>query len=92
MSSKTIKDQPVRSDYRFLKDLISKFGKDAVHIRSEYDHILKVFRKAGGSWKNVYRGNAQDISLLKSLVKVAYKTGKISRSGLKERVEQKGRG
>lgn len=91
-STKDIKSLPCRADYRYIKDLISKFCKDAVHIRSEYDQIISVYKKAGGSWKGVYKGNVSDITLLKKVVKTAYKVGKITKSKLKEELQQKGRG
>lgn len=92
MSSSEIKSLPSRADYRYVKDLISKFCKDAVHIKSEYDQILSVFKKAGGSWKGVYKGSVEDITLLKKVVKTAYKVGKVTKSKLKEELQQKGRG
>ena len=86
------KNMPPRSDYRLLADLISKYGKDAVHVQSEYDNILRVFKKAGGSWKKIHKGDVQHITLLKTVVKTAYKIGKITKSNLKPPVELKGRG
>lgn len=86
------KNMPARSDYRLIADLVSKFGKDAVHVRSEYDSIISVFQKAGGSWKKVHKGDASHINLLKKVVKTAYKIGKITKSELKKPVELKGRG
>lgn len=86
------KNMPSRSDYRLMADLISKYGKDAVHIKSEYENILRVFKKAGGSWKGIYKGDVQHLNLLKSVIKTAYKIGKITRSKIKPPVELKGRG
>ena len=83
-------DKPIRADY--LKDMYRKYCPDAVHIRDEYDTILKVFAKAGGTWKGFFSGNHNDIVLLKKVVKIAYQMGRITKAGLKEDAARAGRG
>jgi len=83
---------PVRADYRLIKDFIDKYGPDAVHIGAEYDEIIRVFKRAGGSWRRLFSGSVPHITLLKKVVKTAYKTGHITRSGFKSDEPRKGRG
>ena len=83
---------PVRADYRLIKDLIDKYGPDAVHIESEYEKIIQVFGKAGGSWQKLFSGSVPHITLLKKVVKTAYKTGRITQAGFKSEGPRKGRG
>ena len=46
---------------------------------SECDFIGRVFLRAGGSWKSVYLGSSEDISLLKKIARLAYKHGYLTR-------------
>ncbi len=74
---------PVRADHRMIKDILSKYGEDVQHIESEYQTIIKVFRKMGGSWSAIYQGSPDDIVLLKKICKKAVKTGVVSKGGFK---------
>lgn len=51
-----------------------------IHPRvSEFDRLSRVFVKAGGSWKSVFHGSSEDINLLKSVMKVAFKHGYLTK-------------
>ena len=64
--------KPVRADYRILKKILDSSYK-VVHLPEEYDLIIAVFGRAGGSWEGVFDGDIDAIRLLKKVVKVAYK-------------------
>ena len=85
-------DQPIRADYRILKQFYGKYCPDAVHLKSEYDNILRVYRKAGGTWRGFFSGAYEHVVLLKKVVKTAYNTGRITKAGLKEDGTRAGRG
>lgn len=66
-----------RADYRMIKKIMqmSLDGK-VEHVPAEYDRITRVFAKAGGSWERLFNGGSpSDLSLLKQVIKVAYKKG-----------------
>lgn len=69
-----------RADYRFLYRLLhSAFGKKIQHLPEEYDRILSVFRRSGGSWVSIFNGDPDHVKLLKRVVRVAYKNKHVSR-------------
>ena len=86
-------DKPIRADYRILKEFYGKYCPDAVHLKAEYDNILRVYRKAGGRWQGFFKGAYEHIVLLKQVVKTAYKKGHITKAGLKpDKKTRAGRG
>jgi hypothetical protein len=80
MSSKGIlPGDPPRADHRFIRYQIKNFVKKKVlDLPEEYDHVSRVFAKAGGSWERLFLGSVQDVVLLRRIIKVAVKTGHIS--------------
>jgi len=72
---------PSRADHRFiryqLKEFLSK--KPVHHNPSEYDHVSRVFARAGGSWERLFKGSVRDIVLLRRILKIAVKQGFISK-------------
>ena len=66
---------PVRADHRYIKRVIETLDVKALTIPSELSRISRVFCKAGGSWGRLFRGSVQDTLLLKKVIKIAYKTG-----------------
>ncbi len=85
-------DKPIRADHRILKEFYGKYCPDAVHLKAEYDNILRVYRKAGGTWRGFFCGAYEHTVLLKQVVKIAYKTGRITKAGLKDDKVRAGRG
>lgn len=72
---------PSRADYRFLRRLLSSsYGDKIEHRVSEYEAVCSVFLRAGGSWEKLFLGSTKDISLLKSILRVAYKIGCLTKS------------
>lgn len=74
--SRTAKSDPLkpsRADYRILKRILDSTSFKVVHLPAEYDLIIAVFNKAGGSWERLFDGSASDIHLLKKIAKVAFK-------------------
>ena len=71
---------PIRADHRFLLKLSNMIldGK-ITPVPSEFDRVSRVFSKAGGSWKSVFDGSAEDITLLKTVLKVAFKHGHLTK-------------
>lgn len=80
MSSKGIMpSDPPRADHRFIAYQLENFVKKKTqNIPEEFDHVSRVFAKAGGSWERLFRGSVQDVVLLRRIIKVAVKTGHIS--------------
>jgi len=54
-------------------------GGKITPIPSEFDRVSRVFSQAGGSWKSVFDGSAEDINLLKTVLKVAFKQGYLTK-------------
>lgn len=71
---------PVRADHRFIHKLASMVLSGKIIPRpQEYDRIARVFSKAGGSWTRIFDGSAEDINLLKTVLKVAFKNGYLTK-------------
>lgn len=64
---------PSRADYRVLKRILESTSFSVLHIPEEYDLIISVFNKVGGSWERIFAGSASDIHLLKKVAKIAFK-------------------
>ena len=73
--------KPSRADYRLIyKVLESSFAGKVLHTDEDYARIVRVFQRAGGSWKRLFLGSVKDLGLLKRVVKVAFKTGNIQKA------------
>jgi len=71
---------PTRADHRFLLKLTSLVLSGKVVPRpSEFDRVSRVFSQVGGSWERIYNGSADDINLLKKILKVAFKHGYLTK-------------
>lgn len=71
---------PLRSDYRFLRRLVSSIlGGKVEEVPEEFDMMIRVFARAGGSWERIFKGSPRDIALLKDIVKVAYRKGHLTK-------------
>lgn len=65
---------PLKAHHRFLRKVIDVSLPNKVeHRMSEYELINRVFQEAGGSWEEIFLGDIDHISLLKKIVKVAFK-------------------
>lgn len=68
--------KPSRADYRLIRKILdSSFSGKVLHTERGYDLIVRVFQRAGGSWEKLFLGSSNDISLLKKILKVAFKKG-----------------
>lgn len=70
---------PFRADYRIIRKLIDSSYK-VVHLPEEYDLIVSVFGRAGGSWEALFRGDIDQIRLLKKVIKVAYRKNHLTKA------------
>jgi len=71
---------PTRADHRFMLKLTSMVLSGKILPRpSEFDRVGRVFSKAGGSWKRIFHGSVEDIELLKTVLKVAFKQGYLTK-------------
>ena len=72
---------PNRADYRLIKKIMSaSLGGKVEYVPAEFDRITVVFAKAGGSWQRLFQGGSpQDLSLLKEIIKVAFKKGYVTK-------------
>lgn len=73
--------KPSRADYRLIRKILdSSFSGKVLHTERGYDLIVRVFQRAGGSWEKLFLGSSNDISLLKKILKVAFKGGYLPRA------------
>lgn len=71
--------EPSRADHRFIKKVMESSFEEAEHVPKEFNLIIAVFKKAGGSWERIFRGSVDDIVLLKKIIKIALKKGRITK-------------
>ena len=76
---------PIRADHRLIKNILEKQPGDVQHIEREYNMICKVFRKSGGSWLKLFKGDPDSIVLLKKICKSAVKNGFVTSGGFPTR-------
>jgi hypothetical protein len=55
------------------------FGDKIIPRPSEFNRLSRVFSKAGGSWKRLFHGSVEDTNLLKTVMKVAFKSGYLTK-------------
>jgi hypothetical protein len=60
-----------------IADLI--LGGKIVPLPGEFDRVARVFSKAGGSWKSLFQGSVEDVELLKTVFKMAFKHGYLTK-------------
>lgn len=66
--------KPSRADYRLIHKLLdSSYSGKVLHTEECYELIIKVFQQAGGSWEKLFMGSPDHVSLLKKVIRVAYK-------------------
>jgi len=74
-------ESPIRADHRVIRRLLTAtYGGDVTPKGDEYLKVASVFAKAGGSWEKLFLGSAKDLGLLKRVLRVAYKTGHLTKS------------
>lgn len=75
-------NDPTRADHRYIQYQIKNFmnKKPVVEDPDEYDHVCRVFRRAGGSWERLFKGSVADVLLLRRILKLAVQKGYISRA------------
>ena len=73
---------PTRADHRFILKLSQLVLSGKIIPRpEEFNRVSRVFSKANGSWARLFRGSPADIGLLKTVLKVAYKHGYLTKQG-----------
>lgn len=82
---RTAKSSPVtppRADHRLMKKLIAinHKGKGFRPRPEDLDLCNRVFKRAGGSWERLFKGGVDDMNLLKRVLKVAAKQGRITKA------------
>ena len=71
---------PVRADHRFMLKITNMVLSGKIHPRArEFDRLSRVFSKAGGSWERMFSGSSDDVGLLKTVMKVAFKNGYLTK-------------
>ena len=71
---------PVRADHRFMLRMAQiNLGGKVIPRPREFDRVSRVFSKAGGSWERIFHGSVDDINLLKTVMKVAFKHGYLTK-------------
>ena len=73
--------KPSRADYRLIRKILdSSFPGKVLHTEDSYELLVRVFQKAGGSWEKLFLGSSDDMSLLKKVLKVAFKEGHLPKA------------
>lgn len=73
--------KPSRADYRLIRKILdSSFPGKVLHTEDSYELLVRVFQKAGGSWEKLFLGSSDDMSLLKTVLKVAFKKGHLPKA------------
>jgi len=72
---------PTKASHRFLKKILGTAFKGKVEEDPKaFDMVSNVFKKAGGSWRGIFRGgSSNDIDLLKKVIRVAIKRGTLKK-------------
>lgn len=71
---------PLSANDRVIRKLIDSIcSKKAEHRKDEYAFIKRVFKRAGGSWRELFLGSPDQINLLKKIIKLAFKRKYITR-------------
>lgn len=71
---------PARADFRFIQKVMQALlGGKVEQVPKEFDLVSRVFVKAGGSWEKIFLGSPDNISLLKRIIKLAYKKRKLTK-------------
>ena len=80
MAKGIMRGDPPKAYHRFIAYNLDIFMKPkCLHIPEEFDHVARVFHRAGGSWERLYKGSARDIGLLRRILKLAIKKGYITK-------------
>lgn len=71
---------PIKASHRFIQKCVKiVLGGKAEEIPQEFDLINAMFLKLNGSWEKIFKGDPDSIVLLKKIIKVLYKKGKITK-------------
>ena len=72
---------PTLASHRFIKKILGTgFKGKVVEEPKSFETVSKVFKKAGGSWRGIFRGgSSKDVDLLKKVIRVAVKRGTLKR-------------
>ena len=72
---------PLRADHRYLQATLSSLlGGKVEPMPADFDLIARVFQRAGGSWMRIFHGSPEDITLLKLVVKRAFKNDRLTKA------------
>jgi hypothetical protein len=85
MAQKSIlPSDPSRADVRLICLILSTFHaeKRPAPTTEEIQRLIRAFARMGGSWEDLFKGSADDLSGLKKLVKRAVERGLVSSSPL----------
>lgn len=72
---------PTKASHRFLKKILGTGFKGKVEEDGDkFDLLSRVFLRAGGSWRGIFKGGSStDIDLLKKVIRVAIKRGTLKK-------------
>lgn len=80
MSKGVLPSDPSRADHRFIRYCLKNFIKgDVLQDPKEYARVSRAFARAGGSWERLFKGSAEDVVLLRRILKLAVKHGVLSK-------------
>lgn len=80
MARGILNESPSSADHRIIVYILDTFfkKKNVVHDPQEFDHVSRVFARAGGSWERLFKGSASDVNLLRKIVKIALAGGHLT--------------
>lgn len=71
---------PIRAHHRLLRSIAQTHFAGTDPTPFELDRVAAVFARAGGSWQGCFEGSAEDLNLLKKILKVAVAKGLVSKA------------
>ncbi len=81
MSTTITPSWPVQADHRFILKMVKLTLEGKVIPRpEEFNRVARVFLRAGGSWERLFRGSPDDVGLIKTVLKVAFKHGYLTKT------------
>lgn len=63
----------LQADHILIKRLMkiqAKKGKKVDPKKKDFDKVSKTFSRLGGSWEKIFKGDTQQMTLLKKIIKV----------------------
>lgn len=71
---------PASAHHRLMRNMVSNALEGFQPTPEELNRVSRVFQQMGGSWVSVFLGSADDVTLLRRVLKGAAKKGLLSKN------------